>query len=166
MKIIHRNSPKAGQVEHVRPDVGRVLVASGFAEACKLPAYGTKEWADDRAAMDANRPLGAGEVNGGLALGQTAWGVKDNGTSPYSKPSIVKRAGNETFFFDGPPADCPPIIVKEFNDLIALRDPWRIEVATEAKLKRELDAEKEAKRTSKGIADPDVTRYINGQLVK
>jgi hypothetical protein len=103
-------SPKTGQIEHVRPDTARTLVAAGF--AIEIPFKDFRERLREEGQGIANNPN-----NTNPCVEGTRWGVKDAGDSGFGVAAIIKQVGSETTYYSSPPPDCPKGIVKQFEDL-------------------------------------------------
>jgi len=161
IKFVNPNNKKFGTIEHVENVAGRALIVLGEVE--EVP------WKDFRERLQyeetqrkGTRP---GDVDASLPKGEVTWGNRPANGSTYSKPLILKRVGAELLFYDSPPADCPLAIAQEHARLLVLADPVAAENAAEATLQRKLAAEREEKQARKGV-DPEVNRWVAGQLVK
>jgi hypothetical protein len=101
-------SPKAGQIEHVRPDTARTLVAAGF--AIDIPYKDFRARLADAGA--ANDPHNVNPCVEGVQ-----WGVKDANESGFGVVAVVKRFGSETTWYSTPPEDAPESIKRRYRDL-------------------------------------------------
>jgi hypothetical protein len=104
MKIIHKNSPKAGLTEHLPPLVAQTLIASGFAELCSMPERGSAGWLAARKEQAATVTAPGPHDVVPSAPDGIEWGVK---TTASGKVMVLKRIDGQLFFLDGPPADAP-----------------------------------------------------------
>ncbi len=130
VRFINPSNKKFGTVEHIENTAGRTLIALGECEAVPYRDF---------------RERLAAEASPAAAPVQISWGVKEADGSVFSTPTIVKKVGSETFYFDGPPADCPPSIVAQYNELKNV-DPGAARAAIE-KAKREQEEQERAERT-------------------
>ena len=144
MKVIHRDSPKAGITEHLRPDVARVLIASGSAEEVTLPRYGSAGWLaarNEQASLAVPSPT---DTPAGVT--GVEWGIQNLRSG---KVNIIKRVGSDTYFFDGPPQDCPRSICQQFIDAAERSDVNAIAVAAAKQAQADRDrADKTAGKVS------------------
>lgn len=102
---------------HVPRSVAEVSIYRGEATLAPKPAYGSKEWVEERQALDANRPAQPGDTVVGKA--GIEWGVQDKGLYSWSKVLVIKRlSSGEIFYLDGPPADCPESIKRRYYELV------------------------------------------------
>lgn len=134
-------SPKAGQTEHVRNDVGRTLVSAGFAREEKYRDY------REMLANEAPTASGHGSVDPNVS--GTEWGVKDKSESSFSQVVIIKRTGSATTYYSTPPTDCPSAIVAQWQ---ALKPNEDAEVIAEQVLQqkyRQATAQSEQKQADK-----------------
>jgi hypothetical protein len=116
MKITHKNSPKAGLTEHLPPLIAQALIATGYADACPMPARGSAGWlaARNEQAQTATAPSAYDTVAGAPGI---TWGIQNQRSG---KVNVIKRVDSDTFFFDAPPADCPRSIIQQFLDAAAV----------------------------------------------
>jgi hypothetical protein len=102
-------SPKNGQIEHIRNDVGATLIAAGFAEAIPYKDFRERLLEEGQGFADPH------SVN--PCVKGVEWGVKDASDSGFRVVTIIKRSGADTTYYSTPPADAPKSIVKRFEDL-------------------------------------------------
>ena len=167
MKIKHINSPKSGTIEHVRPDVGRTLVAAGFAEAVPLPARGSKDWLaarNEQAALTTKPDAHDTVIENVIGVRWECISLPITGI-----PAILRRSGcevtrlHEGLFFGDPScgikhgilcrcksarqkfvsaiAGCPDSILRQYDDLKNSRGPDAIEAANERVLQERIALE-------------------------
>jgi hypothetical protein len=102
-------SPKANQIEHVRPDTGRTLCSAGF--AVEIP------YASFRERLLEEGQGGANPQSTNPCVVGVEWGVKSASGSGFGVVAVIKRFGSETTYFSAPPADAPESIKRRFADL-------------------------------------------------
>jgi hypothetical protein len=102
-------SPKVGQVEHIRNDVGVTLIAAGFAEA--VP------YKDFRERLREEGQGGAHPQSTNPCVDGVEWGIKDASDSGFRCVTVIKKVNSETTYYSAPPADAPKSIVKRFDEL-------------------------------------------------
>ena len=101
--------PKHPLIEHVRPDVGRTLIAAGFAQEIR--------YKDFRERLAAEGAVGTDPSNTNVGIAAAEWGVIPSSISSFREDVVVKKIGTETIYFDAPPADAPLAIKKQWADL-------------------------------------------------
>ncbi len=111
MKITHINSPKAGITEHLRPDVARVLIASGLATEVPFPERGKPGWLEAMRERDLNRAPGPHDTPVANVF-PPQWSVEKDFTAPI----ITYRSGCEVWHYRTPPEACPPAIKRQFEE--------------------------------------------------
>lgn len=136
IRFIHP-SPKAGQEEHVENTAGRTLILAGFAE--EVPAKGYQE---RLAALERER-----QRTSPAPVAQ--WSVQES-MSSNGKILVIKTYLGEVTYFDAPPNDCPPVVVKRWNEKVSLErslaaDQPKIEAAKRAHAAQE-SRERDARR--------------------
>jgi hypothetical protein len=102
------SSPKHPLIEHVKNEVGNVLVAAGFAEAIPMPDRRDPAWGAARAEEEKLRNPQC------FAPPVISWGLLHD-----SRATIIQKTVNGNVFrFETPPADCPAKIVAQFRSYL------------------------------------------------
>lgn len=115
VKFVNPNNKKFGTTEHIENTTGRTLIALGECEEVALPARGSAGWLAARNEQAATAVPNPADTPAGVAA--TEWGIQNLRSG---KVHIIKRVGSDTFFFDGPPQDCPASIRQQWLDATAV----------------------------------------------
>lgn len=104
--------------------VAQVLIAQGSAKAVPMPRHGSKDWLaarNEQASLAVPSPT---DTPAGVT--GVEWGIQNLRSG---KVNIIKRVGSDTYFFDGPPQDCPRSICQQFIGAAERSDVNSIAVA-------------------------------------
>ena len=126
-------SPKVGQVEHIRNDVGVTLIAAGFAEAVPYKDFRERLREESQNATDAHN------VNPNFTKnGEVQWSVD---AKSFDKPVIVKRQRSETTYYAGPSAEMPQSVIELFQSLSDTGSPHNSTAQLEADQRKQAEYE-------------------------
>ena len=138
MKIKFLTGPKQGQIDHA-PDSQEtlLLVKAGIIEI--IPYKGFRErLADEEKLRQAAQPAPVAQ-----------WSIQES-VSSGGKILVIKTYLGEITYFDAPPKDCPPAVVKRWKEKVDLErslaaDQPKIEAAKRAHAAQEA-RERDARR--------------------
>jgi len=142
----HPTNPKLnGTKEHVPRSVAEVAIYNHTATLAPRPNYGTKEWTEERQALDAQRGHPAGDVVPPTLT--PGWGVsrKINAAAPngYAIYLIESRVSGEVVRYETAQVDlaikngCPAAIIAEFKRQIDTPDSVAVTSAETEKARQQ-----------------------------